>query len=358
MPNTVSRLIAALSFAIVSGAASAAPQVGDKAPPVKVTKWMTQTPPSTPGEAGADKNVFLVEFWATWCGPCMKSIPHLAELHKKYQKDGLVIMGLSNEEPEIIAKFLGERLKKLRIEMPYFIGADEEMETQNVWMKDIEGIPYAFLVDRKSMVVWTGNPLADTKELDDAIKNVLAGQFDINAAKKAAENAKKADDLMNDLRAAFGLSDKAKVFKLLDEIIALKPKDLQAYLIKRQMFIEFEMEDQIAGWEARIEEAMKDSPDSLLQLADVELGKPISKRNLGLLYRSIVRANELHMGKDAETLALLAQVQCNMGMLDAAIATQRQANALATGEMAEEFKLVLKYYETSKELGKTAMKTQ
>lgn len=358
MPKTVSVLIAALSIAIVAGAASAAPGVGDKAPPIKVTKWMTQAPPATPGGPGADKHVFLVEFWATWCGPCMKSIPHLAELHKKYKKDGLIITGISNEDPEIISKFLSERLKKLRIEMPYFVGADEEMETQNVWMKDIEGIPYAFLVDRTGTVVWTGNPLADTKAMDDAVQKVLAGQFDINAAKKAAENARKADDLMNDLRAAYGLSDKAKVFKLLDEIIALKPRDLQAYLIKRQMFIEFEMEDQIPGWEAKIEEAMKDAPDSLLQLADVELGKPISKRNLGLLYRSIVRANELQKGKDAETLALLAQVQCNMGMLDAAIATQRQANALATADMAEEYKLVLKYYETSKELSKTALKTQ
>src|SRR5262249_22089324 len=67
--------------------AVAAPQIGEKAPPVKVSKWMTSKPSVLPGEKDADKKVFIVEFWATWCGPCMKSIPHLAELHKKYEKD-------------------------------------------------------------------------------------------------------------------------------------------------------------------------------------------------------------------------------------------------------------------------------
>jgi thiol-disulfide isomerase/thioredoxin len=338
--------------------ASAAPQIGDKAPLIKVAKWMSLAPPALPNEKDSDKHVFLVEFWATWCGPCMKSVPHLAELHKKHGKDGLVVLGISNEEPDTIAGFLSGRAKKMKLEFPYFVASDEEMTTQSVWMKDIEGIPYAFIVDKAGTVVWTGNPLADTKGMDDTIKQVLTGSFDIVAAKKAAADSKKAEGLMGELRAAFQSQDKDRVFKLLDEIMALKPRDIQAYLIKRQLLGEFDMDDQIPAWEARIEEAMKDSPDGLLQLVAIELEKPLADRNPGMLYRSIMRANEINKGQDAETLLLLAQTQCNMGMIDAAIATQKKAIELASGEQAEEFKRVLKYFETSKELGKSAVQTQ
>ncbi|HKQ46657.1 MAG TPA: TlpA disulfide reductase family protein [Phycisphaerae bacterium] len=352
-------LLLATTFAVLfPSLVRAAPQIGDKAPPVKVAKWMTLAPPALPNDKGAEKHIFLVEFWATWCGPCMKSVPHLAELHRKHQKDGLVVLGISNEEPDTIASFLSGKAKKLKLEMPYFVGSDEDMDTQNVWMKDVEGIPYAFVVDKTGTIVWTGNPLADTKVMDDTIKQVLTGSFDIVAAKKAAANAKKANELMGELRAAYGNQDKERVFKILDEIMALKPNDIQAYLIKKQLLAEFDMEDQIPAWEAKIEVAMKDSSDGLLQLAAVELEKPLSDRNAAMLYRSVNRANELTNGQDAEALLLLAQTQCTMGMIDAAIATQKKAIDLTTGEQAEEFKRVLKYYETSKELAQSVTQTQ
>ena len=353
-----SLLLATITAVLIPSFGHAAPQIGDKAPAVKVAKWMTLAPPALPNEKGADKHIFLVEFWATWCGPCMKSVPHLAELHRKHQKDGLVVLGISNEEPDIIASFLSGKAKKLKLEMPYFVASDEEMETQSVWMKDIDGIPYGFLVDKAGTIVWTGNPLADTKGMDDTIRQVLTGSFDIVAAKKAAADSKKANELMGELRAAFGNQDKDRVFKLLDEIMTLKPKDIQAYLIKRQLLAEFDMEDQIPAWESKIEEAMKDSSDGLLQLAAVELEKPLADRNAAMLYRSVTRANELTNGQNAEAMLLLAQTQCNMGMIDAAIATQKKAIALASGEQAEEFKRVLTYYETSKELAKSVSQTQ
>jgi thiol-disulfide isomerase/thioredoxin len=41
----------------------------------------------------------VIDFWATWCGPCRVEIPHLQELHKKYGKDGLIVIGLNLEDP-------------------------------------------------------------------------------------------------------------------------------------------------------------------------------------------------------------------------------------------------------------------
>ncbi|MGE0127448.1 MAG: TlpA family protein disulfide reductase [Blastocatellales bacterium] len=41
----------------------------------------------------------LLDFWATWCGPCRQEIPHLNEMNKKYGKDGLIVVGLNVEDP-------------------------------------------------------------------------------------------------------------------------------------------------------------------------------------------------------------------------------------------------------------------
>ncbi len=323
-------------------------QIGDTAPAVKVSKWMNRQPPVLPGDKDASRHVFLVEFWATWCGPCLKSIPHLAELHKNHEKDGLVIIGVSNEEPEKIARFMDKHEKEKKLVMPYFVACDEEMTTTTGWAKDVETIPHAILVDRTGKVVWVGNPLADLSAFDDAIAQTLAGKYDVETAKKAAAAAEKYETLMSDLKVAYTTGDKDAVFKTLDEMISLKPQELQPFLIKRQMLIEFDMTDRVSQWDAQIEAAMRDSAQGLRDLVAFELQKNLGERNPGLLIRCATRASEITDGRDAETLAALAEVQCQLGMIDAAIATQRRALGMASEEWREEMKKVLAYYEGAK----------
>src|SRR5882762_1884757 len=76
---------------------------GELAPPLQVSEWVKGAP--TPQlEKG---KVYLVEFWATWCGPCIGNIPHLNAMQKKYGSDGLVVIGFSN--PDVAA---GEETKR------------------------------------------------------------------------------------------------------------------------------------------------------------------------------------------------------------------------------------------------------
>jgi len=340
----------AISFAIVvagttAAIVSATPQIGDKAPTIKAAKWVTGKPPALPGEPDANKHVFLVEFWATWCPPCLKSIPHMAQLHKKHEKDGLVVIGVSNEEPETIAAFI-----KAKQQMPYYVASDDGMATTTAWTKDVPAIPHAFIVDKANTVVWQGNPLADIDGMDKAIEQILAGKYDIEAAKQAAMTTKKMNQLMSELQPAYAAKDKEKAFKLLDQMIQLKPDDLHPYLIKQQMLHEFDMADRIPEWNAKILEAFKDSASAMRKLADFELHSDIADRDPVMLLRCALRANELAKGRDAETLEILARTQCALGMIDAAITTQTQAVALGSGETKERIRRVLDYYKTAQRL--------
>src|SRR6476661_7319275 len=67
--------------------------VGDPAPKITVSKWVKGTP-----VANFEKGkLYVVEFWATWCGPCKVSIPHLTELAKQYKN--VKFIGVSIWEP-------------------------------------------------------------------------------------------------------------------------------------------------------------------------------------------------------------------------------------------------------------------
>lgn len=328
--------------------ASGSPQIGDKAPAIKVAEWVTQRPPALPGEPKAEKHVFLVEFWATWCQPCLKSIPHLAELHKKHEKDGLVVISISNEEPAVIEKFIRKKQK-----MPQFVGSDDEMATTTAWTKDIATIPHAFVVDRKGVVAWQGNPLADLGAMDKAIKEVLAGTYDIEAAKRAAKTAKEYGRLMSELQPAYAMRDEDKLFKLLDRMIELRPGELQPYLIKRTMLREYDKgAERSSAWDAKILEAFADSAAAMRQIAEFELGKNTAERDAEFMFRSAMRASELSGKGDADVLQVVARVYCDLGMLDAAIASQEKAVAGASAERKETFQKVLSYYKTARKLAR------
>src|SRR4051812_32631425 len=100
-------LILGLSIGLSSLAATEPSlKVGDLAPPLKIERWLQ-------GEVVArfkPGRVYVVEFWATWCQPCLKSIPHLNELSRKYGNRLDVIGVAADESPETS----DERLETVR----------------------------------------------------------------------------------------------------------------------------------------------------------------------------------------------------------------------------------------------------
>lgn len=95
------------------------------------------------------KNVVLIDFWATFCEPCLLAMPHLDELYKKYRDRGFVVLGVSIDGSGSAAKVRGE-VEKLGVTFPILL----DQETQVVALYNPRtSAPYSVLIDREGRIV-------------------------------------------------------------------------------------------------------------------------------------------------------------------------------------------------------------
>ncbi len=92
-------------------------------------------------------NVIIVNFWATWCGPCRFEIPELIELQNEYRDEGLVVLGISTDE----GGFDDVRPFAEEMAINYPLVVDEDGSTSSAF-GGIYGLPTTFLVDRNGMI--------------------------------------------------------------------------------------------------------------------------------------------------------------------------------------------------------------
>ena len=161
-----------------------ATEIGDKAPSLKIKNWVK----GEPVELKKGGSIYMVEFWATWCPPCLKSIPHLTKLQKKYKDKGLVIVGVSSEKTGTVRSFV----EKKGDQMDYVVAVDDGQKTSRAYLQafGIRGIPHAFIVGKSGNILWHGNPADPRSKIDEIVEQVVSGKFDVEGAKKVAKAMK------------------------------------------------------------------------------------------------------------------------------------------------------------------------
>ena len=159
--------------------------IGSKAPEILVATWI-QGDPVRAFEAG---QIYVLEFWATWCGPCRSAIPHLSKLAKAHAGK-VTVIGVNVFERETqgtpkgieaIEKFV----RSMGDSMSYAVcvdGTDNYMAQAWMHASGRQGIPASFVVDGNGVIAWIGHPLGG---LDDVIYGLLDGTFDLEAGKAA-----------------------------------------------------------------------------------------------------------------------------------------------------------------------------
>jgi thiol-disulfide isomerase/thioredoxin len=149
------------------GCSSPAPQgppslavIGEAAPDLQLA-WLDGSPAGNLESLRG--RVVLLEFWRTWCSPCLSQVPRLNALAERYEADGLAVVAVTNEEEELV------RATALEVGMTFPVALTPGAEADDAY--GIRAVPRAFLIDRHGLLVWAGHP--STLE-DERVRSLLA----------------------------------------------------------------------------------------------------------------------------------------------------------------------------------------
>lgn len=111
--------------------------------------------------------VVLLDFWATWCGPCRRTMPRIQKWHEQYQNQGLKVIGVNIEGP------LPRTFNFLKTGKYSFLVLFDQgnWRSQIIRLYGVRGIPQTLLIDRNGTVRYRGHPLALSEELIQQVLN-------------------------------------------------------------------------------------------------------------------------------------------------------------------------------------------
>lgn len=289
-------IVSLCMVALAAGTASAELKIGDDAPKLSVKKWVK----GDPVDLSKGDKIYVVEFWATWCGPCLRSIPHLSKLQEKHKDDDVVVIGISSADRslETVEKFVKAQGDKMAYTVAY--ESSENPRTSKAYMDafKVRGIPHAFVVDKKGDIVWQGHPMFG---LDEVIEAVIKGDYTPESLKRIAdevmEQFQKLGAMLDQyFRTASSTDDKSEIQKLGHKLF----------------------------------EAAHENPDMMNHLSWEILTNPNVKwRDLSLALKAAEAAMKGSGGQDAAVVDTYARALFDNGRVDAAIEQQKKAVELA-----------------------------
>ena len=155
--------------------------IGKPAPEIRVEEWVK----GAPLDQFKKGRIYVVDFWATWCGPCRAAIPHLTRLAKKHPGE-VEVIGVSISETQETPgdrEYIGRVkafVRKMGEQMDYRVAVDRpDRFMHSTWFKPAGtgGIPTAYIIDRDGRVAWVG--IGSPEDVERIVEQVRSGTFDI-----------------------------------------------------------------------------------------------------------------------------------------------------------------------------------
>ena len=113
--------------------------------------------------------VIVLDFWASWCIPCKKSMPHLADLYNKFKDSSFTVIGINlDDDKDKISSFK----KQIGIEIPFPVIFDKESKLPSIY--NVEGMPTTVIIDKQGVIKFKETGFdSDIKEKLDKLINEL-----------------------------------------------------------------------------------------------------------------------------------------------------------------------------------------
>ena len=340
--------------------------VGDQAPPLDV-QWYR---PANADNLIRHGTPYVVEFWSTWCGPCIENFPVLSETQRKYE-GRLTVVGVSVWEPrpEEVYPFV----EKQGDRMAYAVAADSvpppplDVDNPSDWAKENgaaakawlkasgwswDGIPVAFIVNEQGRIAWAGHP----RMMQEPLAAVVEGRWNLEAflpeyrADRAFSTAARV--IYARRRAAWQRGDHAAVLSATDELLALGPR-ASRYSGSRFHYLLAVMNEPEKAY-AYAREAMAGggpadgNSDALNEIAATIItpDRTPAREELDVALAASKRAATLSPA-EVYTLTTLAEVHAARGEFTDAAAAQRRAIDAAPALRKPDLLPKLQKYETA-----------
>lgn len=333
--------------------------IGSPAPELKVEHWFARADGAvekvTRFQSG---KIYVVEFWATWCGPCLQGMPHLAQLQREYGEKGVQIIGVSSEDLKTVTRFLEREVPPVtqsatqdkhleaqtyaEVTAAYSLACDPDESTEKSYMQAAfqSTIPKAFIVGKDSKIEWIGHP----GEMDDVLRQVVAGQWKREDFAKSFLAGQQADMARTRLNEALHRREYTKAIELIDQRLknAQEPQEqLELRLTKVQISLSQNKIDEAAS---RLQECF-DFTGGRVDMVDVicwhvyEQSEQRKQDLTPLLKVANIEGKKAIQNTKGEALPSLldtvGHVAYKLGDRDKAIELITQAVELGTGENKE-----------------------
>ena len=334
------KLLSAVLLALLVVLPANALDLGDPAPEISAESWVTGEPVDPTKADG--KTIYLVEVWSVTCPPCVKSIPIMNDIQKRYADQGLKIVSFTSDTLDEVKEFLEQH----PMEYSSFIDKEGASTINYMAADNRTTIPHAFLFDKDGALVWIGNPLDN---LETRIKQVVAGELTRDRAIAVRE-------AREELQEAFGSQNISGMLENLRKLEELEPGNVQYYQVHHRILTELgagdenDVKELLATWY----NGSQNQTESLVFLSMVAMdqGMP-GTRDPRMALAAAKRAYALDTDLKPQAGLNLADIYKSIGRVDLALNVLKEVEAVNKDpEETELIQEIRQFYERIQEVGK------